>query len=519
MAFTNGDDVVFNNSGASASVVINSAVFPNSVAFTNSSINYTISGSSGISGTASLVKIGSGTLTINNTNLYSGGTIISNSSIIIGSASPNYAAWGTGSITLMGGTAQLNGYNGNNGVYWGILTNDLVVPSGQTGTLLCPARIAGSGLSGRLTGGGTLNVTVDYVRGLLSGDWSAFTGQINVSPRTGTGDFRINNAYGYANAAIYLNSGVTLDNINASAQTTDIGELGGASGAFIGAGNGASTNPTWRIGAKNTTNTYAGYIGNSGVTSLIKVGTGTLTLSGTNSYRGGTTISGGTLLVNNLTGSGTGSGSVTVNSGGNLGGTGIISGAVTVNSGGGFAPGNPLGTLTISNNLTLAAGSTSFIQVQHSPLTNNAAKLTGTLTEGGTLNVTNIGGTLIKGDIFKLFSAAGYSGSFAGYVLPPLGPNLAWRTTTLSTNGVISVVTLTPPIIGSATMMISNLVLSGTGAPANWPYLVLTSTNMSLPLAQWTSIATNQTDAGGNFAATNSLNANLQQTFLILQFR
>ena len=98
-------------------------------------------------------------------------------------------------------------------------------------------------------------------------------------------------------------------------------------------------------------------------------------LTGTNNtYSGGTTISGGTLLVNNTNGSGTGSGAVTVDSGGTLGGAGIISGAVTVNSGGAFAPGNPLGTLTISNNLTLAAGSTTFVQVQHSPLTNDAVK-------------------------------------------------------------------------------------------------------------------------------------------------
>ena len=125
-----------------------------------------------------------------------------------------------------------------------------------------------------------------------------------------------------------MNSGVTLDNINASGQTTDIGELGGASGALITAGNGASTNPTWRIGAKNTSSTFAGFIGNSGVTSLVKIGTGTLILTGTNSYSGGTTISGGALLVNNVTG--TGLGTITVAGGGTLGGNGIISGAVTV---------------------------------------------------------------------------------------------------------------------------------------------------------------------------------------------
>jgi len=520
-AYADGDNVLFNNSGASASVVVGSAVLPGSVTFTNSTINYTVSGSSGISGSASLVKTGSGSLTLNNTNYYSGGTIISNGSIIVGSSSPNYAAWGTGPITLMGGTAQLNGYGGNNGTYWGSVTNDLIVPTGQSGTLLCPARIAGSGLSGKLTGGGTLNVSVDYVRGLISGDWSAFTGQINVSPRSGTGDFRINNAYGYANAAIYLNSGVTLDNINASGQMTDIGELGGASGAFIGAGNGASTNPTWRIGAKNTTNTFAGYIGNSGVTSLVKVGTGTLTLSGTNSYSGGTTVSSGILLVNNTNGSATGSGSVTVAGGGTLGGTGIISGAVTVQNSGALAPGTPLGTLTVSNNLTLASGSTTFVQVQHLPLTNDAVKISGTLIEGGTLNVTDLGiGTLTSGDSFKVFNAGVYSGAFTDFVLPPLGSNLAWKTSTLSGSGVISVVPLSPPpAIGTVRIAGSNVVFSGTNAPDAWTYYILSSTNLSLPLTNWTRIATNQTDGNGNYAVTNSVNPNLPQIFLILKFQ
>jgi autotransporter-associated beta strand protein len=520
-AYADGDSVLFNNSGTSTSVIINSAVSPGSVTFTNSTINYTISGNSGISGSASLVKTGSGSLTLNNTNYYSGGTIISNSSIIVPNGAANIVndgAWGTGPITLMGGTAQLNGYGGNNGTYWGVLTNDLVVPSGQTGTLLCPARIAGSGLTGRLTGGGTLNVTVDYVRGLLSGDWSAFTGQINVSPRSGTGDFRIDNPYGYANAAIYLNSGVTLDNINASGQTTDIGELGGASGAFIGAGNGASINPTWRIGAKNTTNTFAGYIGNSGVTSLIKVGTGTLALTGTNSYSGGTIISGGILLVNNLIGSGSGSGSVTVASGGTLGGNGIISGAVTVNYGGALSPGNPLGTLTISNNLTLAGGSTTFMQIEHSPLTNNAVNVSGTLSQAGTLNVTNVGGTAFAaGDSFKLFNAAGYSGSFSSFNLPSLSAGLGWNTGALNTSGVLSVVVNAKPVIGTISISPGGLSLSGSGGVASANFYLLASTNLVTPLTNWTLLTTNQFDTNGNFNFTNTVNTNSPQSFYLLE--
>lgn len=515
-AYTDGDAVLFNNSGSSASIVINSAVAPGSVTFSNSTINYTLSGSSGIAGGTSLVKNGSGSLTINNTNTFSGGTMISNSSIIIGSASPNYAAWGSGPITLLGGAAQLNGYAGNNGTYWGALSNDLVVPAGQTGTLLCPARIAGSGLTGRLTGGGTLNITVDYVRGLLSGDWSAFTGQVNIIPRSGTGDFRINNAYGYANAAIYLNSGVTLDNVNASGQTTDIGELGGASGAFIDAGNGASTNPTWRIGAKNTTNTFAGYIGDAGVTTLIKVGTGTLNLTGSNSYSGGTFVNGGMLLVNNLNGSGTGSGPVTVNSGGRLGGNGIISGTVMVNSGGWFAPGNPLGAFIISNNLALAAGSSAFLEVQghlSGPVTNNSVQISGTLSEAGTLNVTNIGGALVAGDSFKLFNAAAYAGSFGNFNLPNLSAGLGWNTSALNTSGLLSVVVNARPVISTISISPGGLSLSGSGGVARASFYLLASTNLVAPLPNWTLLSTNQFDSNGDFNCENTMNTNSPQSF------
>ena len=74
---------------------------------------------------------------------------------------------------------------------------------------------------------------------------------------------------------------------------------------------------------------------------IIKDGSGTLTLTATNAYSGGTTVNGGTLLVNNTIGSGTGDGDVTVNGAGTtLGGTGIISERVTVNAGANLAPGN-----------------------------------------------------------------------------------------------------------------------------------------------------------------------------------
>lgn len=132
----------------------------------------------------------------------------------------------------------------------------------------------------------------------------------------------------------------------------------------LGLGDGGGTINT----DSGTTLTYAGTITGS---SLTKTGNGTLTLSGANTYSGGTTISAGTLLVTNTSGSGTGTGSVAVNSGGTLGGnnTSAISGPVTVASGGTVAPGTggtSTGTLLVANNVTFQSSSAFITDVRGS---------------------------------------------------------------------------------------------------------------------------------------------------------
>jgi autotransporter-associated beta strand protein len=521
--FENGDTLTFDNTGSNnVSVIVAGTPQPALVIF-NASKSYTLDGPGSIAGTNKLIKTGSGSLTIDNTNLNSGGVVISNGTVFPGNIAANTSAWGTGPITLAGGTIQFNGYGlRDSGNGWGGCTNTINVPAGQTGTLLLPARFGYVGpFSSPLIGGGTLNVTVEYVRDFFTGDWSAFTGRINVSaPVSGayynSGDFRINNTHGYANAAIYLNNAVNMYNINANNQTTDIGELGGGPTAFIGAG--GSTGPTWRIGARNTTNTYAGVIADAGVTTLIKTGTGMLVLSGGNTYSGGTTVNGGILMASNSVGSATGSGAVNVNSGGTLAGNGIISGAVTVNSGGALAPGNALSTLTLSNNLTLNNGSTTWMQLQRSPHSNSSVKIFGTVNENGTVNVANVGGALLNGDSFKLFDASSYSGSFANVILPPLSGNLRWDTSSLNASGVISVIALSSPAISTFQISGGNLTMGGTGGTAGWPYFVMMTTNLTTP---WVSVATNYFDGGGNFSLTvsNAVDLSKQQSFYRLQLQ
>ena len=154
--------------------------------------------------------------------------------------------------------------------------------------------------------------------------------------------------------------------------------------------------------------------------------TGTLTLARPtgNTYSGGTTINGGKLVVTNTSGSATGAGAVTVNSGGTLAGTGAVSGAVTVNSGGFLAPGTSVESLAVGA-LTFSATSTLLYEIDSSAALAVGADLVnvalGVLINPATiLNATDIASTPVVlpiGTKFTLLSydtTAGLSGAFAG---------------------------------------------------------------------------------------------------------
>jgi len=264
--------------------------------------------------------------------------------------------------------------------------------------------------------------------------------------------------------------------------------------------------------------TLSGNLAGAANVALNKTGGGTLLLTGANAYGGGTTVSGGTLLIHNALGSGTGPGPVIVSPGGTLAGDGDIAGAVTVNAGGVLAPGDPLGALTLGNNLTLAAGATLWLPVNHSPPGNSAVNISGTLTAGGALIVTNSGGGPLAGDDrFQLFTAGNSAGAFASLTLPPLPAGLAWNTNALATNGTLSVMVTTHPIISSAQITPDGLVLQGNAGVAAANFYLLSSTNLAAPMTNWTPLLTNQFDGSGNFDFTNPLPANLPESFFRLE--
>ncbi len=459
-----------------------------------------------ISGTNGITILGPGVVALSGTNTFNGGLMVAGGTLEI----DNQYSAGNNAIQLTGG-GTLN----ENTISF---TNAIINSASNTWT------ISGSGNvspAATLTGNGviSLNITCSGVC-TPGGDWSQFAGTIAWAPGNGA-QCRLYGTTGSSNAVWNLgNNTASLYNRN-GAITINLGALSGGSLTTI---SGASATPyasTYSIGALNLDSTFNGRVSDGqGTTAINKVGTGVLMLTGTNNtYSGGTAVNGGTLLVNNLTGTGVGSGAVSVNSGGTLGGNGIIAGAVTVNSGGKLTPGNnAIGTLTLGNALTLAAGSAAVFGVSHSPLTNDLVQVTGLLKFGGTLVVTNVGtNALVAGDHFTLATATSYSGAFTNLNLPALNAGLAWNTNQISTNGSLSVVSIVPPSINQTRLAGNNIILTGSGGTPGGNYYLLTTTNLTLPVTQWTRLATNLFDGSGNFNCTNAVNLGWSQTFYQLQ--
>ena len=246
---------------------------------------------------------------------------------------------------------------------------------------------------------------------------------------------------------------------------------------------------------------------------LNKTAAGIWTLTATNTFSGATTLNGGTLLVNGRL---NGSGAVSVSNTGNLGGNGIILGAVTVNAGGMLSPGVGLSALTISNTLTLNAGSTNFFELNKAANTNDSVRgLTG-VTYGGTLALTNVSGALTNSSAFKLFYAASFSGAFT--TLSPTQPaaGLRWNTNTMATDGTLRIISAPVPRITTASLLGNNLIMVATNGTPGFAVYLQASTNLALPAA-WLRVATNSFDPTGGVAWTNLINKSFTASFFRIE--
>jgi hypothetical protein len=196
----------------------------------------------------------------------------------------------------------------------------------------------------------------------------------------------------------------------------------------------------------------------------------------------------------------------------------LIKGSVIFAAGATLEPSNSFSTLTFSNFLTLASGSTCVMQVQHGSLPIEHVRVEKTLMQGGTLQIVNAGTVpLAPGDSFKLFNAASLIGGFSQLVPLTPGPGMIWDTSLLASNGILTVASGTLPRFTAISLQGGSLSVSGTGGQTNGTYYVLASTNVALPVYQWSRIATNQFDGGGNFTFTNAFNPSAPASFYLIQ--
>jgi autotransporter-associated beta strand protein len=244
----------------------------------------------------------------------------------------------------------------------------------------------------------------------------------------------------YDAAGVTVNAG-TFD-LNGTSET--IASLNGSGGTVTNTS--TSTASTLTVGSSSIagsgTGTYGGVVSDgSGGLSLVKAGTGTLTLDQPMTYSGGTAVNAGTLLAGNTTGSATGTGAVMVNSGGTLGGNGTISGAVTVASGGTLAPGaQSVSRLTLGSTLSLQSGSTLAITLGGTAAGSyDQIQAGGALTLAGTLNVHTVNGfTLAPGETFTIIDDTGLTPTLGAFsnALGPLYTDAAGDTFVIDYNAV-----------------------------------------------------------------------------------
>ncbi len=409
------------------SVFLGAAVSPATTSFNNSAIDYTLSGSPIAAG--SLVKSGTGTVTLLNANTYNGTTTISQGVLQLGSgttdgslpaasAVTNNASLvynlggnqtaanlitGTGSLTKKGfGTLTLTGantYSGGTSVQQGLLVassnsmngGPISIDSGATLTFtgfnqISTSTVTGSGL--------ILNNTANTI--VFAGDHSGFTGTfVHNSATTNT---QFNSALAASPNADYTLTAGEIIFATTGDYTVTFGSLGSAAGNIRG-GNTATGTTTVEVGNLNLNSTIAGNF-NNGATKILalqKVGTGILTLSGGANYTGPTNVIAGSLVFTNIPKNLVGS-AFTVADGASLGVKAAAAGT----------------TLLTNASLTLGASNLAF---DFNGLTPTAPQIiTGTLTLNGAVTPDFFNISALGSGSYKLidYTTLDGTGSFPG---------------------------------------------------------------------------------------------------------
>ena len=247
---------------------------------------FTLSAGQSLAGTGPLMKLGQGTLDLQGSFAGSGITVSSGTLAI-----HNNNGLGTGSVTLGGGTLRID---------------SSAFSSPRTFTLAGASTIEVARLTAYITGPivGSYGLTKTGSGGLALSGSDSYSGDTTINQ----GTIKVGSANavpsGTGKGNVVLNGGTTAGILDLSGWSSTINGLSGTSGTAVGRViNSNVTAATLSVGGGNATATFAGTIknnnGSGGTVALNKVGTGTQTLSGSNSYSGGTTVTAGTLVISN----------------------------------------------------------------------------------------------------------------------------------------------------------------------------------------------------------------------------
>ncbi len=193
----------------------------------------------------------------------------------------------------------------------------------------------------------------------------------------------------------------------------------------------AGSGYTFALGGSNAgVNVYAGTLGNGTNLALLKDGSTTWRLTGSNTYTGSTTVAGGRLEVDGILGDSP----IAVLAAAELGGSGSIAGAVSVAAGGTLSPGNSIASLATGTDSFAAAATFAYEVDSTAPLSLGAAA--DLLVVSGNLNLDPGNGTLLTFTDLNstpapfvedttIFSLINYSGSWNGGLFTYGGTPLA----------------------------------------------------------------------------------------------
>jgi hypothetical protein len=352
----------------------------------------------------------------------------------------------------------------------------------------------------------TTKMVLDYVRyyaptsmvfwvGASSGSWSDTANWLQ-SRTPGAGDEVVCSYLTVGNTSIALGQDTAIGglaiqesgpvSISSRMLTINSGGINMLSALYDG-----TINSSVSLGAAQTWSTAGGRTLTingvlSGTGNLTLSGHGTVALPAANTHYGTITLSNGTLFVSGATGTNT----LSV-VGGTLSGNGKILGPVVVSAGATLAPGNAgasIDALTISNTLTLQTRSLLSFDVNESAGTCDQVIGLTSVSFGGTLALNNQAGAFAPSDAFKLFDARSYTGAFDKITPVRPGANMAWDTSTLTTDGTLRVASMiTTNITAQATLGQVNLSwpTDHTGwrlqAQTNLPHVGLTTNWVTVP--------------------------------------